>query len=147
MQMNTVDLTAANLATQQGLLAALAAAAADMVRGNIADTRLQFVTPGSSTPPADENAQIEHGWLITYTDTQAFLDPGPDTTPNPGFGKLFTLEWPCADRVDHLQDNSDFADLAQADMAAFVTAFEDLVVSPYDGTVEILTIRVTGVDA
>lgn len=147
MKMNVVDLTAGNLAAQQTALASLVAATTPILRGVVVESRLKLITPGTAILPALEEAQVEKGWVVVYADSQQFLDPGPDTVPNPGFGLLFTMTVPTADYTDHLQLNSDFADLAETDIAAFVTAFEALYRSPYGGTVNIVSIRVSGVDA
>jgi len=141
---NIVDITAANLAAQQALLTTLGAEVIDITRGVLAEVNIQVITPGTSILPVLEEAQIEKTWLILFSDTQQFLDPGPDTVPNPGFGKVFQVNWPTAIYTDHLLPNSDFADLAEADIAAFVTAFEALVVSPYGGSIEVQSIQVGG---
>lgn len=141
---NIVDITAANLAAQQALLTTLGTEVLDITRGILAKVEIVVVTPGTSILPTDEEAQIEKTWLILFTDTQTFLDPGPDTVPNPGFGKVFQVNWPTATYTTHLLDGSDFADLAETDIAAFVAAFEALVVSPYGGDVEILSMQVGG---
>lgn len=140
---NTVDLTAGNLAAQQTAFTVLQTAIDGITRGALADLALQIITPGSSIVPTDEEVQVEKTWLILYTDSQQFADPGPDTTPNPGFGKVFQLNWPTAMYDTHLQVASDFADLAETDVAAFVAAFEDIVVSPYGGAVTILSMQVS----
>lgn len=147
MKMNTVDLTAANLAAQQAALATLVAATPPLVRGTIRDSNLQILTPGTAITPVSEEAQIEKGWLVLFVDDQPFLDPGTDLVPNPGFGKSFISTWPTAEYTGHLTAASDFADLANADVAAFVTAFEALYRSPYGGTITVQSIRVVGVDA
>lgn len=146
MKMNTVDLTAANLAAQQAALAALVTAVLPVTRGEVAESRLKIITPGTSILPTNMQAQVETAWLITYTDSQQFLDPGTDLVPNPGWGLLFTMTLPTADYTDHLQVGSDFADLTDVDVAAFVTAFESLYLSPYSGTVVIQSMRVMGVN-
>lgn len=145
-KINTVDITAANVAAQLVLLTDLVTETDPMVMGALAEWRLQVVTPGTSVPPASELAQVETCWLVVYTDSQAFLDPGTDLVPNPGFGKPFTLVWPTAEYAGHLVANTDLADLAGTDMVAFVAAFEDLYVSPYGGTVTVTEIRVVGRD-
>jgi hypothetical protein len=143
-KINTIDLTAANLAAQQALLATLVTEIDPIVRGTIAEIKLQVVTPGSSTPPTDEEAQIEKGWLVLYQDSQQYLDPGPDTILNPGFGKIFQAVLPTATYTTHLLGESDFADLTETDVAAFVTAFEELAVSPYGGSTTVLSLQVVG---
>lgn len=140
--LNVLDVTAGNFTAQGGLLTALVAAYDPISLGTMAGSGMQLITRGGLTPPADENAQIETGWLITYTDSQEFLDPGTDLVDNPGFGKAFQLTWPTADYTDHLQLNSDLADLEETDIAAFVTAFEALVRSPYGGTVTVVSMAV-----
>lgn len=80
----------------------------------------------SSTPPSDPNAQREVKWLVRYTG---------DTS-----GKAYQLEIATAELAGgHLLPNSDFADLAETDMAAFVTAFEDIARTPDDDT-ELVTV-------
>jgi len=146
-KINSIDLTAANLTAQLALVTTLIAAAGDITTGVAANSQASILTPGSNTGPGDPLAQIETGWLVFYSDTQTFLDPGPDTIPNPGFGKQFQLYWPCADYGGtHLDPETDFADLADTDVAAFVTAFEAYVRSPYGGTVAVNQIRVSGAD-
>lgn len=144
MRLNTVDITAGNLAAQQTALTTLAAAADTITAGIQAERGIQVDVQGSSTPPASEEAQIEKRWLVIYNDTQQYLDPPTDSVLNPGFGKLFQVEWPCADPTDHLQTNSDLADLTETDVAAFVTAFEAYVRSPYGGTIGVLEMRFVG---
>lgn len=144
MRLNTANMTAANLAAQQTALTTLAAAADTITTGIQAERGIQVDVQGSSTPPASEEAQIEKRWLILYNDTQQYLDPPTDSVLNPGFGKLFQTEWPCADPTDHLQTNSDLADLTETDVAAFVTAFEAYVRSPYGGAVNVLEMRFVG---
>lgn len=139
---NIVDITAGNLAAQQALLTTLGTEVLDVTRGILAEVEIQAITPGTSILPTLEEAQIEKTWLILYVDTQAFLDPGPDTVPNPGWGKTFQAHLPTAVYTDHLLPASDFADLAETDIAAFVAAFEALVVSPYGGTIEVQSIQV-----
>lgn len=143
-QFNTLKLTAGNLAAQQALFVTLQGAVDAITRGALADLALQVITPGSSILPTDEEAQVEKTWLILYADNQTFLDPGTDLVPNPGFGKIFQANWPTALYDTHLLPSSDFADLAETDVAAFVAAFEDLIISPYGGTVTVLSMQVAG---
>ena len=81
----------------------------------------------SNTPPTDAEAQREKKWLVRYVG---------DTS-----GKVFTLEIATAELGGgHLLPMSDFADLTETDMAAFVTAFEDIARSPDDDT-ETVTVQ------
>jgi len=87
----------------------------------------------SNTPPGDPLAQRENKWRVVYTG---------DTS-----GKLYSLEIATAELGGgHLLANSDFADLAETDMAAFVTAFEDIARTPDDDTetVTVVSIQFVG---
>ena len=142
-----VVLTEANFTAQAAALATLVTSVDAITLGVMAGSGLQKIVNGGLTPPVSELAQIETGWKIIYTDNQQYLDPGTDTVLNPGFGKAFQLDWPTADYEGHLLTNSDQADLADGDVvAAFVEAFEAFVVSPYTGTVTVVSISVTGID-
>jgi len=80
-----------------------------------------------SVPPTDPNAQREVKWLVRYTG---------DTS-----GKLFSVEIATAELAGgHLLPGSDMADLTETDMAAFVTAFEDIARTPDDDT-ETVTVQ------
>lgn len=140
--LNVLEVTAANFTAQGGLLTALVSSYDAISLGAMAGSGMQIITRGGLTPPADENAQIETGWLITYSDSQEFLDPGTDLVPNPGYGKAFQLTWPTADYTDHLVLNSDLADLTETDVAAFVAAFEEVVRSPYGGEITVISLAV-----
>lgn len=81
----------------------------------------------SNTPPTDPEAQREKKWLVRYVG---------DTS-----GKVYQLEIPTAELAGgHLLPMSDFADLTETDMAAFVTAFEDIARTPDDDT-ETVTVQ------
>lgn len=80
-----------------------------------------------NVPPTDPNAQREVKWLVRYIG---------DTS-----GKLYSVEIATAELAGgHLLAGSDFADLAETDMAAFVTAFEDIARTPDDDT-ETVTVQ------
>lgn len=85
----------------------------------------------SNTPPASANAQIELKWLVTYE--------GATTK------KKFRQELPTAD-PDKLIPGTDKADLTDADIAAYITAFEAVAKSPDDDTeaVNVLDINLVG---
>jgi len=86
-------------------------------------------TPALPTSPY---AQRELKWLVTYSGNTS--------------GKKFTIEIACPDVTDNVVPNTDLADLASTDWAAFVTAFEAYVKSPDNGTeaVTVLSARVVG---
>jgi hypothetical protein len=140
-------LTEANFTAQGGALTSLVSAVDAITLGTMAGSGMQKIENLGLVPPVNELAQIETGWKIIYTDSQQFLDPGTDLVPNPGYGKAFQLDWPCADYEDNLLTNSDLANLEDAGVvAAFVAAFEAVVLSPYGGTITITSISVTGID-
>lgn len=88
-------------------------------------------------------AQRELKWLITYQDTQEFLDPGTDSVPNPYYQRYFTQELGTAN-PGVLSSNSDTLPLADAAAAAFVAAFNANALSPVGGSVAIVEIRLVG---
>ena len=115
--------------------------------GVVSDESLKvFDTNLSNTPPASPLAQVESAWLVSYEDTTAFFDDPVNAIPNEGFGRVFNVTIPTADiaAAGRLQPNSDEADLTEAGMAAFVTAFETTARSPYGGEVNVISIRHVG---
>lgn len=78
------------------------------------------VTTLSNDIPTDESVQRESKWLVTYEGNTSH--------------KVFQNEVPTADPTGRLLTNTNIADLADTDIAAFVTAFEALVKSPDDDT-------------
>lgn len=88
----------------------------------------------SNTPPASAQAQRELKWLVTYQG---------DTSQ-----KLFQMEIPTADLgvAGILVPGTDLADLSQTQMAAFVTAFEQIARTPDSDleTVTVISIRFVG---
>src|SRR5512134_386125 len=86
----------------------------------------------SNTPPVNAFAQRELKWLVTYAD---------DTS-----GKEYQVEIGTAEPTGRITAGSDYADLAQAEIAAFVTAFEAFARAPDDltHTVTVTSIRLVG---
>lgn len=143
----TADITAGTLPGVLTEIGAFRAALEGITLGVVSDERLLvFDTNLSNTPPASALAQVESCWLVRYEDNQAFFDAPTNTIPNEGFGKVFTMTVPTAEiaTATRLVANSDQANLAEAGMAAFVTAFENSVHSPYGGTVNVLDIHHVG---
>lgn len=124
----------------------LRTAIAGITRGTISGESLYaFRTKLSNTPPADPLAQREAVWVVHYEDVTAFFDDPVNSIPNEGFGKNFTVAIPTADYSGtHLLANSADADLTDADIAAFVTAFEAMARSPYGGEVNVTRIEAGG---
>lgn len=85
----------------------------------------------SNTPPAATEAQIELKWLVTYEG---------DTSK-----KKYRAEIPTPDTAK-LIPGTDQADLADTDIAAYVTAFESIGRTPDDDTetISVLGINLVG---
>lgn len=86
----------------------------------------------SNTLPTSQFAQRELKWLVKYR--------------NVANNKLFTVEVPTADPTGRLIPGTDLADLTNAQMAAFVTAFETIARTPdndVDGT-DVMEVRLVG---
>lgn len=86
----------------------------------------------AASPPTDVFAQRELKWLVRYENVVSH--------------KIYTLEVPTADPTGRLLPASDLADLADTEMAAFVTAFEAIGRSPendVDG-VNVLDVTLVG---
>lgn len=103
-----------------------------------------FDTKLGNAAPADQDAQRERKWLVRYEDNLPFFDDPVNAIPNEGYGKVFTFSIPTADISGRLLPNTDFADLADTEIAAFVTAAEAMLRSPYGGTINILSIQAVG---
>jgi len=129
---NSTVLTAGNFAAQQTLAAALAGAIEDLTIGEL--TKQTALVPVVDTPaiPTDPYAQRELKWLVRYQG---------DTS-----GKMFSIEIAAPDITGNVVVNTDVANLASADWAAFVTAFEAYAKSPDDvaETVTVIDARVVG---
>lgn len=96
----------------------------------------------SAAIPANQSAQRELKWLVRGYDERQFLDAA-NTIQNPNYQQIFTMELPCAD-TSKLQTNSDLADPADPDIAAFVTEIEKLWRSDSDGQIRVIDIRIVG---
>jgi hypothetical protein len=119
--------------TWRALMDALLAAMEDITGGTVQKiVQSNSVDLNSNAAPTDEEVQREKKWLVTYRATTS--------------QKLFRLEIPTALPTGHLLPASDEADLAETDMAAFVSAFEAFVRSPDNGTeaVTVESIRFVG---
>lgn len=86
----------------------------------------------SRAAPTNVFAQRELKWLIRYTGNTN--------------GGLYTVSLPTADPTGRMLPGSDFADLSNADMAALVTAFENIARTPLSDTetVNVLSIELVG---
>jgi len=106
------------------------------------DSLQAYRTPRGSTPPVDVNAQRERAWRVFYTDNLPFFDDPVNAIPNAGFGQIFRFDIPTAnfELAGVFPLNTDQADLAQTQIAAFVTALEAMGRSPYGGTITVTKI-------
>lgn len=147
MSLNTGEVTAVSLPGLLTEVGALRSAIEGITLGVVASESLTvFDTQLSSTPPSDPHAQVERAWLVRYTDNQQFFDPPINAIPNEGYQQVFTVTIPTADiaAAGRLVPGTDLANLTEAGMAAFVSAFETTARSPYGGTVNVLEIRHVG---
>jgi hypothetical protein len=141
----TGEVTAVSLPGLLTQVGTLRAAIEGITLGVVSDESLSvFQTNLSNSPPGSELAQNEKSWLVTYEDILPFFDDPVNAIPNEGFGRLFTLTIPTADLVGRLMPNSDFADLTDTEIGAFITAFETTARSPYGGTVNVTSIKFVG---
>jgi len=115
------QLTSANVTADLALIDTLLAAMQAITLGQLKTSSVVFRKQEEDTAtPTDPNAQRERKWLVVYHDT---------TT-----GKKYRAEIPTADLTGtNLQTNSDMANLADTQIAAFVTAFEAIVKDPDTG--------------
>lgn len=142
VQLNTENIIAANFDAQATALNDLLTAAAAICNGVINKRVTNIVTPGSGAAPALPTAQREYKWLIGFTDSTATLAAGVD---NPLYGRNFTVTLPTAEATSgRMQTNSDQANLADTDMAAFITAFEAFARSPSGGVPDVQYIKLVG---
>lgn len=120
-KLTITQLTAANVVAQLALVDTLLAATQAITLGQLAKSEVTFRSQDEDTvTPTDPNAQRERKWLVVYHDT---------TT-----GKKFRTEIPTADiSSGNLQTNSDKANLADTQIAAYVAAFEAIVKDPDTG--------------
>jgi len=128
----SITANAGNLAAQQTAAAALAGAVEDLTIGELTKQSMNLVILDTPAIPTSPYAQREMKWLVSYVG---------DTS-----GKIFQVEIAAPDITDNVVPNTDTADLASTDWAAFVTAFESYVRSPDNGTetVTVLGARLVG---
>jgi len=130
--LTSITVNAGNLAAQQTAAAALAAAVEDLTIGELVKQVQTLVILDTPAIPTSPYAQREMKWLVSYVGDSS--------------GKVFQAEIAAPDITDNVVVNSDVADLASTDWAAFVTAFEAYVRSPDNGTetVTVIGARLVG---
>jgi len=113
-----INLTGANYATVSGQVTALQNALIAIILGNVAARQITAEQEAiNDTPVANQFAQRENKALVRYRDTVT--------------NELLRAEIPTPD-LAKLVPGTDLFDVTDADIAAFVTAFEDVVRA--DGT-------------
>jgi len=145
MSFNNGPITALTIAAYLTQFGALRTAIEGITLGTVTDERAYiFNTRLSNTAPTDEDAQVERAWDVFYEDSTQFFDAPINAIPNAGYQKVFHVGIPTADLPGRLLPESDFADLTDTGIAAFVTAFEAIAKSPYGGSVNVLQIKAVG---
>lgn len=147
-EMSSLNITIGEVTagTLPGLLTATGAledAIEDIILGNIATDRMEvYNNTVNNVRPTSPYANRETKFLVRYRDNQAAFG----AVPNEGFGKVFTVSiaTPNLALSGLLTPGSDFVNLAQTEIAAFVTAFEGVARSPYQGTVTVESIEIVG---
>lgn len=115
--------SAANFDATEALRAALETALDGIVIGTVATRKLQTLDVTiSTTKPGNVYAQRETKWLVRYSDNVT--------------GSVHTAEVPCAD-LSLLVSGGEVMDIAAGAGLAFVTAFEDWVLSPAGNAVTV----------
>jgi hypothetical protein len=101
-----------------------------LIIGAIEYSKVSATYPETGQAAPTVQAAVEGKWEITYMDTTPYLGAA-STVPNPGYGQLFTLEIPTADRT-LLDGNEEFLDLEDVTVAASVALVEPNIRSPYN---------------
>lgn len=133
VRLSVVQLTAANIAATEGQLTALETAMLGITLGELRQESVIWRRDEVSVAPVvSALAQREIKWLVRYHDTVT--------------GKKYRAEIPTADLNGRLVDNTDLADNNNAQVAAFITAFQAVVRDPDTGlnTVLIDSIQFVG---
>ena len=126
------------LLTQYGALRTAIAGIIDGVPSS--ENAHVFDTILSAAEPTSEYAQRGTKWIVNYHDNLQFFDAPVNAIPNAGYLKPFSIELPTA-KLSLLEEGSEELDLSVTAVAAFVTAFEAIARSPYNGTVEVDSIK------
>jgi len=128
----SITANAGNLAAQQTAAAALFAAIEDLSIGELTKQAMNLIIYDTPAIPTSPYAQRELKWLVQYQGDSS--------------GKLYSIEIAAPDVTDNVVVNTDVADLASTDWAAFVTAFESYARAPDNGTetVTVIGARLVG---
>lgn len=144
---NIGTVTAATLPGQLTTTGALQAATAALSLATLERVGLSvFNNVVSSELPTSPWANRELKLKFTYKDTEAFFDAPTNSIPNEGFGKIFRVEVPAPDlEALTLVAGTDIVVLTDGGVVQdWVEAFEALALSPYNGTVEVISAEIVG---
>lgn len=133
VRLSIVQLTAGNIAATEGELTALETAMLGITLGELRQESVIWRRDEvSAADVVSALAQREIKWLVRYHDTVT--------------GKKYRAEIPTADLNGRLVANTDLADNNNAQVAAFITAFQAVVRDPDTGlnTVLIDSIQFVG---
>lgn len=123
----SITANAGNLAAQQTLAATLVTTTEALTIGELVKQQMNLVILDTPAIPTNPYAQREEKWLVSYIGDAS--------------GKIFQVEIAAPDLTDNLSGNSDKANLASTDWAAWVTAFEAFARSPDNGTETVTVLR------
>lgn len=127
-------ITALTLPGPTGFLAlygAFRSATQALILGNIIQDQWSGdITQYAKTVPSDVNAQRERKASVTYEDTTTHA--------------LYRIEVPTVNLAGRVQPLSDLIDLTESVVAAWVTGFEALCLSPEGHAINVLQIRAVG---
>src|SRR5680860_329372 len=110
-------ITAGNLAAIQSDVTTLVTAMQDVAFGTMRRRQVTHNFTGDPAIPTDPEAQREEKWTVGYTDVQATLAAG---VTNPLYGNAYTVTLSTALLTGHLSVNSDYANLADTDVACLL---------------------------
>lgn len=143
---NTAAITATSIAGTLTQFGTLRTAIEGITAGVVAAEAL-YVNRSklSNTPPVSPEAQREKKWLVTYEDATEYFDDPVNSIPNAGFKGVFNVEIPTADLAAvTMITNTDDANMGLTPMSTFITAFQNLVKSPYGGDVIVTRVQFVG---
>jgi len=124
------EINAGNIADIVTQTANFGAALNDITLGSLQALRYGNETISASPPPADPYAQRELAWLVRYTDNST--------------GKRQHMTIGTADPTMLDANNRGFADPDKTEVAAFIDAFEAMVVSDAGNAVTVESIQLVG---
>lgn len=136
LQVNALDITAANFTDQNTARLALLAAVLAITNGNNRENKWANITRVGNTLPSDANSRRETKFLVRYEDATN--------------RKRYSVEVPCADLAlaGLITPGTDLVILTQAAIVSFITAFEAFVRAPTTlNPVTVLSMEVVGRDS